>query len=65
MLTRKKEASGVKYSPINQFIKVCTTSLVVNSYLSDNLEDKQLYFTLDTFSTDRSLNLGSKLRFKL
>ena len=42
-----------------------TASLVVISYLSDNLEDKQFYFSLDTFSTDRSLDLGCNLRFKL
>ena len=28
------------------------------SYLVDNLEDKQCYFSLDSFSTKRNLNLG-------
>ena len=28
------------------------------SYLNDNLEDKQCYFSLDSFSTKRNLNLG-------
>ena len=65
MLASQKEASGVKYSPINQLVKGFTASLVVISYLSVNLEDKQFYFSLDTFSTDRSLDLGCKLRFKL
>ena len=40
----KKEVSGVKYSPINQFVKGFTASLVVISYLSDNLEDKKNLF---------------------
>ena len=40
-LARQKEASGVKYSPINQFVKGFTASLVVISYLSDDLENKQ------------------------
>ena len=49
---------GVKYFPINQFIKGSTSGLVMNSYLNDNLEDKQCYFSLDSFSTERNLNLG-------
>ena len=51
-------------NPINQFIKGFTSSLVVNSYISANLEDKQFYFSLDIFSIDGSLNLGCNLRFK-
>ena len=47
----------VKYSPINQFIKGSTSGLVMNSYLNDNLEDKQCYFSLGSFSTKRNLNL--------
>ena len=48
----------VKYSPINQFIKGSTSGLVMNSYLNDNLEDKQCYFSLGSFSTKRILNSG-------
>ena len=36
--------------------------LVMNSYLNDNVEDTQYYFSLVSFSTKRNLNLGSKLR---
>ena len=53
---RKK--CGVKYSTINQFIKGSTSGLVMNSYLNDNLEDKQCYFSLGSFSSKRNLNLG-------
>ena len=45
---RKQEESGVKYSAINQFIKGSTSGL----------EDKQFYFSLDSFSTKRNLDLG-------
>ena len=57
-LARTQEECGVKYFPINQFIKGSTSGLVMNSYLNDNLEDKQCYFSLDSFSTKRNLNLG-------
>ena len=57
-LARTQEESGVKYFPINQFIKGSTSGLVMNSYLNDNLEDKQCYFSLGSFSTKRNLNLG-------
>ena len=50
-LARTQEESGVKYFPINQFIKGSTSVLVMNSYLNDNLEDKQCYFSLGSFST--------------
>ena len=53
-----QEESGVKYSPIILFTKGSTSGLVMNSYLNDNLEDKQCYFSLDSFSTRRNLNLG-------
>ena len=43
---------------INQLIKGSTSGLVMNAYLNDNLEDKQCYFGLDSFSTKRNLNLG-------
>ena len=58
-----QEESGVKYFPINQFIKGSTSGLVMNSYLDDNLEDEQCYFSLGSFSTKRNLNLDRKLRF--
>ena len=34
-----------------------------NSYLNDNVEGKQLYFSFGSFSTKRGLNLGLKSRF--
>ena len=46
-----------KIFPINQFITGSTSGLVMNSYLDDNLEDKQFYFSLGSFSTKRNLNL--------
>ena len=46
------------FSPINQFIKGSTSGLVMNSYLNDDLENRQCYFSLDSFSTKRNLNLG-------
>ena len=46
-----------KYFQINQFIKGSTSGFVMNSYLDDNLEDKQCYFSLGSFSTKRNLNL--------
>jgi len=55
---RKQEESGVKYSAINQFIKGSTSGLLMNSCLNDYLEDKQFYFSLDSFSTKGNLNLG-------
>ena len=55
---RTQEECGVKYFPINQFIKGSTSGLVMNSYLNDNLEDKQCYFCFGSFSTKRNLNLG-------
>ena len=39
-----------------------TSDLVMNSYLNDNVEDTQYYFSLVSFSTKRNLNLDSKLR---
>ena len=41
--------------------KGSTSELVMNSYLNDNVEDTQYYFSLVSFSTKRNLNLGSKL----
>ena len=42
--------------------KGSTSDLVMNSYLNDNVEDTQYYFSLVSFSTKRNLYLGSKLR---
>ena len=53
----------VKYSPINQFIKGFSPIMAVNSYLNDNVEGKQFYFSFGSFSTQRSLNLDLKSRF--
>ena len=58
MLVRTQEECGVKYFTINQFIKGSTSGLVMNSYLNDNMEDKQFHFSLDSFSTKRNLNLS-------
>ena len=62
-LARKKEESVVKYSPINQFINGFSPSMAVNSYLNDNVEGKQIYFSFGSFSTQRSLSLDLKSRF--
>ena len=35
--------------------------MAVNSYLNDNMEGKQFYFSFGSFSTQRSLNLGFNL----
>ena len=61
--TQKGRKPGVKYSPINQFIKGFSPSMAVNSYLNDNVEGKQFYFSFGSFSTQRSLNLDLKSRF--
>ena len=53
----------VKYSPINQFIKGFSPSMAVNSYLNDNVEGKQFYFSFGSFLTQQSLNLVLKSRF--
>ena len=53
----------VKYSPINQFIKGFSPSIAVNSYVNDNVEGKQLYFSFGSFSTQQNLNLDPKSRF--
>ena len=37
--------------------------MAVNSYLNDNVEGKQFYFSFGSFSTQRSLNLARKSRF--
>ena len=38
--------------------------MAVNSYLNDNMEGKEFYFTFGSFSTQGSLNLSLKSRFK-
>ena len=38
-------------------------SMVVNSYLNDNVEREQFYFSFGSFSTERSSSLGLKSRF--
>ena len=52
-----------KIFPDKSIYKGSPSGLVMNSYLNDNLEDKQCYFSLGPFSTKRNLNLDSKLRF--
>ena len=44
--TQKGRKRGKIFS---QFKKGSTSGLVINSYLSDNLEDKQCYFSLVLF----------------
>ena len=53
----------VKYSPMNQFIKGFNPSMAVNSYLKDDVEGEQFYFSFGSFSTERSSSLGLKSRF--
>ena len=60
--TQKGRKRG-RYSPINQYIKGFSPSMAVNSYLNDNVEGKQFYFSFGSFSTQRSLNLDLKSRF--
>ena len=45
------------------FIKGFSRSMAVNSYLNDNVESKQFYFSFGSFSTQQSSNLGFKSRF--
>ena len=52
-----------KIFPINQFVNGFNPSIAVNSYLNDNVEGKQFYFSFGSFSTERSVNLGLKSRF--
>ena len=47
--TQKGRKPGVKYSTINQFIKGFSPSMEVNSYLNDNVEGKQFYFSFGFF----------------
>ena len=44
---------GLRFSP----------SMAANSYLNDNVEGKQFYFSFGSFSTQRSLNLDLMSRF--
>ena len=44
-------------------IKGFSPSMAVNSYLNDNVEGKQFYFSFGSFSTLRSFNLDLKSRF--
>ena len=53
----------VKYSAINLFINGFSPSMAVNSYLNDNVEGKQLYFSFGSLTSERSVNLGLKSRF--
>ena len=43
--------------------KSISPSMVVNSYLNDNVEGKPFYFSFGSFSTQRILNLDLKSRF--
>ena len=52
--TRRKRG---KIFPINQFVNGFNPSIAVNSYLNDNVEGKQFYFSFGCFSTQRSSNL--------
>ena len=57
--TQKGRKSGVKYSTINQFIKGFSPSMAVNSYLNDNVEGKQFYFSFGFFFN------STKFKFRL
>ena len=59
----KKEESVVKYSLINQFIKGFSPDMAVNSYLNDDVDGEQFYFSFGSFSTERRSSLGLKSRF--
>ena len=48
---------------INQLVNGFSPSMAVNSYLNDNVEGKQFYFSFGSFSTERSVNLGLKSGF--
>ena len=60
---RTQEESVVKYSSINQFVNGFSPSMAVNSYLNDNVEGRQFYFSFGSFPAERSVNLGLKSRF--
>ena len=55
----QNEESGVKYFSINQFTKCFSPSMAVNSYLNDNEEGKQFYFSLGSFFN------STKFKFRL
>ena len=46
----------MRYSPINQFIKGFSPSMAVNSYLNDNVEGKQFYFSFGSFFNSTKFN---------
>ena len=52
-----------KIFPDKSICKGFYPSMAVNSYLIDNVEGKQFYFSFGSFSTQRSLNLDMKSRF--
>ena len=55
----KGKKAGVKYSPINQFIKGFSSRMAVNSYLNDNVEGKKFYFSFG------SIFNSTKFKFRL
>ena len=60
--TQKGRKRG-KIFPDKSIYKGFSPSMAVNSYLNDNVEGKQFYFSFGSFSTQRSLNLGFKSGF--
>ena len=46
---------------MNQFIKGFNPNMAVNSYLNDDVEGEQFYFSFGSFSTRRSLNLDPSI----
>ena len=60
--TQKGRKRG-KIFPRKSIYKGFSPSMGVNSYLNDNVEGKQFYFSFGSFSTQRSLNLDLKWRF--
>ena len=60
--TQKGRKRG-KIFPHKSIYKGFSPSMGVNSYLNDNGEGKQFYFSFGSFSAERSLNLDLKSRF--
>ena len=60
--TQKGREHG-KIFPNKSINKGFSPSMAVNSYLNDNVEGEQFYFSFDSFSTERSSSLGLKSQF--
>ena len=58
--TQKGRKRGKRF-PDKSIYKGFSPSMAVNSYLNDNVEGKQFYFSFGSFSTRRSLNLDPSI----